>query len=182
MASQKVLLRWDKTMYVSRTGPLTGSLSIYPPDDTWVNMEQRWNDADRGNRKTRRKACHSAPLSTTNPTMTDLGANPGLRGEKPATNSLSYGTALYTGVARISNGHFDNTWTSRPLQPHHSPLQTLNYPFEASYLTYWKTGLFYHGDHVSASLFPGNIQTNWRIFIKLGMNFITLGTTPPFYF
>jgi hypothetical protein len=32
-------------------------------------------------------------LSTINPTWTALGANPGLRGEKPATNRLSYGTA-----------------------------------------------------------------------------------------
>jgi hypothetical protein len=31
-------------------------------------------------------------LSTTNPTWTDMGANPGLRCEKPATNRLSCGT------------------------------------------------------------------------------------------
>jgi hypothetical protein len=42
------------------------------------------------NRSTRRKTCPSATLSTTNPTMTD----PGLRGERPATNRLSHGTAL----------------------------------------------------------------------------------------
>jgi hypothetical protein len=35
----------------------------------------------------------SATLSTTNPTWTDLGANPGPRGERPATNRLSHGTA-----------------------------------------------------------------------------------------
>jgi hypothetical protein len=38
-------------------------------------------------RKTQRKTCPSATLST------DPSANPGLRGEKPATNLLSYGTA-----------------------------------------------------------------------------------------
>jgi hypothetical protein len=32
-------------------------------------------------------------LSTTNPTWPDLGANPGRRGGKPATNRLSYGAA-----------------------------------------------------------------------------------------
>jgi hypothetical protein len=37
----------------------------------------------------------SATLSTTNPTWKDPGANPGLRGERPATNHLSHGTALY---------------------------------------------------------------------------------------
>jgi len=45
------------------------------------------------NRKTRRETCPSATLSTTNPTWTDPGANPGLSGERPATNRLSHGMA-----------------------------------------------------------------------------------------
>jgi hypothetical protein len=40
------------------------------------------------------KTCSNATLSTTNPTWTDPGSNPGLRGEGPATNRLSHGTAL----------------------------------------------------------------------------------------
>jgi hypothetical protein len=44
------------------------------------------------NPRTRRKTCPSATLSTTNPTCFDPGANPGLRGEWPATNDLSHGT------------------------------------------------------------------------------------------
>jgi hypothetical protein len=36
-----------------------------------------------------------APMPTMNPTWTDTGANPGLRGERPATNGLSYGTSLF---------------------------------------------------------------------------------------
>jgi hypothetical protein len=52
--------------------------------------ERRWNDIVTGeNRRTRRKTCPSATLSTTNPT----GIDPGLRGERPATNDLSHGTA-----------------------------------------------------------------------------------------
>jgi hypothetical protein len=47
----------------------------------------------RENRSTRGKTCPSATLSTTNPTWTDPGSNPGLRGERPATNRLSHGTA-----------------------------------------------------------------------------------------
>jgi hypothetical protein len=43
------------------------------------------------NRKTRRKTCLT--LSTTNLTYTDRDANPGLSGEKSATNHLSHGTA-----------------------------------------------------------------------------------------
>ena len=46
------------------------------------------------NRSSRGKTCPSATLSTTNPTWTDPGSNPGLRGERPATNRLSHGTAM----------------------------------------------------------------------------------------
>jgi hypothetical protein len=56
--------------------------------------ERRWSDIDRENRRTRRKTCPCASLSTTNPTWIVLGANPGIRDEKPATNLLSHGTAL----------------------------------------------------------------------------------------
>jgi hypothetical protein len=57
--------------------------------------EQRWNDILTGeNRRTRRKTCPSATLSTTNSTWIDPGANPGLRGERPATNDLSHRTAI----------------------------------------------------------------------------------------
>jgi hypothetical protein len=68
--------------------------------------ERRWNDILTGeNRKTRRKTCPSATLSTTNLTWIDQCANPGLRGERPATNDLSHGTAHeYRLVARISPG------------------------------------------------------------------------------
>jgi hypothetical protein len=38
------------------------------------------------NRNTRGKTCPSATLSTTNPTWTDPGSNPDLRGGRPATN------------------------------------------------------------------------------------------------
>jgi hypothetical protein len=34
-------------------------------------------------------------LYTTNPTWIDPGANPGLSGERPVTNDLSHGTALW---------------------------------------------------------------------------------------
>jgi hypothetical protein len=47
------------------------------------------------NRSTLRKTCPSATLSTTNPTWTDPGSNPGLCGERSETNRLSHGTANY---------------------------------------------------------------------------------------
>jgi hypothetical protein len=40
------------------------------------------------------KTCPSATLSTTNPTWTESGSNPGFRGGRPATNRLSHGTAI----------------------------------------------------------------------------------------
>jgi len=42
------------------------------------------------NRRTRRKTCPSATLSTTNPTWIDPDANLGLRGERPGTSRLSH--------------------------------------------------------------------------------------------
>jgi hypothetical protein len=48
------------------------------------------------NRRTWRRTCPRATLSTTNPMWIDQGANPGLRGERPATNSLSHGTTQQT--------------------------------------------------------------------------------------
>jgi hypothetical protein len=46
------------------------------------------------NRSTRGKTCPSATSSTTNPTWTNLGSNPNLRGERPATNRLTHDTAI----------------------------------------------------------------------------------------
>ena len=48
------------------------------------------------NRSTRRKPGPSATLSTTKPIWTDLGSNPGLRGEKPATTG-GYYTVIFQG-------------------------------------------------------------------------------------
>jgi hypothetical protein len=48
--------------------------------------------------RTRRKTCPSVTLSTTNPTWTDPGSNPGLRGERPATNRISHGTAIASNI------------------------------------------------------------------------------------
>jgi hypothetical protein len=53
------------------------------------------------NRSPRRRTCPRATLSTTNPTWTDLGSNPDLRGERLAANRLSHGTALYLSISRM---------------------------------------------------------------------------------
>jgi hypothetical protein len=46
------------------------------------------------NRRARRKTCPSATLSTINPTWTGPREDPGLRGERPATNRLNHGKAI----------------------------------------------------------------------------------------
>jgi hypothetical protein len=45
------------------------------------------------NRSTWGKTCPNATLSTKNPTWTDPGSNPDLRGGRPAANRLSHDTA-----------------------------------------------------------------------------------------
>jgi hypothetical protein len=68
--------------------------------------ERRWNDILTGqNRITRRKTCPSAILFTTNPAWIDPGANLDLRGERPATNYLSHGTAHKFRVITLKLGH-----------------------------------------------------------------------------
>jgi hypothetical protein len=55
------------------------------------------------NRRTRRKTCPSATLSTTNPTWIDPGTNPGLRGERRATDDLSHRTAHHSVTSQNTN-------------------------------------------------------------------------------
>jgi hypothetical protein len=58
-----------------------------------LNVEQRWNDIDRGKLKDSRKNVSQLHF-VNNLTWTALGASPGLRGEKQVANRLSYGTAV----------------------------------------------------------------------------------------
>jgi hypothetical protein len=61
------------------------------------------------NGTTRRKPSHSATVSTTNPTWTDQGTNPGLRGERQrvtarATEQTIITLVAYNVVQILSNG------------------------------------------------------------------------------
>jgi hypothetical protein len=64
---------------------------VHPPYDIWVCSLGRMI-LTRENWRTQRKTHPRATLSTTNPTWTDPSANPGLCGNRPATNHLSHGT------------------------------------------------------------------------------------------
>jgi len=78
---------WD---YVSELRSPTGLLFILQVIHEHGKPWQ--NDNGGRNRRTRRKTCPSATLSTINPTWTDTGANTGLRDEMPVTNHLNCGS------------------------------------------------------------------------------------------
>jgi hypothetical protein len=79
---------WD---CVSQRPPPASLLFI--PQVIYKSEQPRWNDTDSGNHNNSEKTCPIATLSTTNPTVKDADAYPGLRCERPATNRLSHGTA-----------------------------------------------------------------------------------------
>jgi hypothetical protein len=56
------------------------------------------------NQRTFRKTCPCATLSTTNPTWTDLGANPCLSSERLVTNHLSHCTVKWLLVKQVMYG------------------------------------------------------------------------------
>jgi hypothetical protein len=57
--------------------------------------ETRWNDNDREKQNKSEETCPSATLSTTNPTWTDPGVNPGLCSERPATSPTEQWHGLF---------------------------------------------------------------------------------------
>jgi len=59
-----------------------------------TSVSEWWGHGSGERRKTERKCCPIATLSTTNPTSTGLNSYPVLRGEKPATDSPSHDTFL----------------------------------------------------------------------------------------
>jgi hypothetical protein len=61
----------------------------FPSNGALVEWNWQGKTEERG-----AKTCPSATLSSTNPTWTDPGSNPGLRSGRPAANRLSHGTAL----------------------------------------------------------------------------------------
>lgn len=72
-----------------------------------MNMEQWQYDTDRQNRSTGRETSPSGALST-DLTLTGLGWNLGLRGERPQRDRLSHGTAVVAcnGLRHILVGTF----------------------------------------------------------------------------
>jgi hypothetical protein len=95
---------WD---YVSELRPPAGLLSI--PQMTYEYGEPRWNDIDRENWRTRTETRSSATLSNTHTTWTDPGAIQWHRGERPATNRLSHGTASDLSKLRLQVAAVPNT-------------------------------------------------------------------------
>jgi hypothetical protein len=79
-------MEWE---YVSELRPPAGLLFI--SQVMYGHGETQWKDTGRVKLKSSEKTCPSATSSTTNPTCIVPGANPVLRGERPAPNLLSHG-------------------------------------------------------------------------------------------
>jgi hypothetical protein len=70
-------------------------------------MEHQWNEIDRGKPTTGEKP---VPVSLCPPQISnglDLGSISGLRGERPATNRLSHGTAICNNIYLSRNMNHD---------------------------------------------------------------------------
>jgi hypothetical protein len=77
------------------------------------------------------KTCPNATLSATNPTWTDPGSNPGLRGGRPAANSLSPGTAW----PHVLGGTVQNVVAGRLCARNWAPLDEMF--FSIAWLVAW---------------------------------------------
>jgi hypothetical protein len=56
----------------------------HPSDSTWMSMEQRWNNINRGKQSTTRKTCFISTFSSRNLTALTSTSKLVRRGEKPA--------------------------------------------------------------------------------------------------
>jgi hypothetical protein len=83
----------------------TDGFIIHPPRDYEYGVLVEWYWG-RKTEKLREKTCPTASLSNTNPTWTDKGVKPDIRGERQATNRLNHGTAM----ANICLNTFLNKW------------------------------------------------------------------------
>jgi hypothetical protein len=68
------------------------------------NVEQPVDKELAGKPKYWKETYPNASLSPTNPTLPEPFSNPGLRGGKPATNRLSYGTAITPEYSSVPSG------------------------------------------------------------------------------
>jgi hypothetical protein len=97
-----LVVQVDRMRRCIQTAATNGPI-VHPPDNIWVwRATVEWET-----RRTRRKTCPSATMSTINSTWNGAGANPGLCGERPASNHLSHDTvdslSKNNNMARSSN-------------------------------------------------------------------------------
>jgi hypothetical protein len=73
--------------------PAANGPFVHPPNDTWVNTEQRWNDTDRGKPKDSEENLFQCRFVYSKPHIDFPGSEPGPPWEKPAIKRLCFGTA-----------------------------------------------------------------------------------------
>jgi hypothetical protein len=140
------------------------------------------------NRRTRGKTCPSSTLSTTNPTWTDPGSNPGLRGGRPAANSVSHGTARIRGLLRLLFKFYKQNGTTTPSQqpvttpvPCCSELQEVLKAVFKEFMPYSTTQLSHHTNN-AAGYRPtnaGSIPAEERSLYFSKASRLTLTPTQP---
>jgi hypothetical protein len=88
-------------VHTGSTRPSTTSGLLYLPRWLW-GWRIRWNEDWQEKPKYSEKTCPRYTLSATNPTWPDPGSNPGRRGGKSATNSLSRVSAFCSDICVVS--------------------------------------------------------------------------------
>jgi hypothetical protein len=84
-----VAVHVDGVRLCLETAAETGLFIIPQTIGLYEYEEKRPNGVDRENRRTQTETCPSFTFSSTCPKWTDPGANPGIRGERLATNPLN---------------------------------------------------------------------------------------------
>jgi hypothetical protein len=172
-----------------RLSPLGTSATNWPivpaPDARWWCMwSSRWNENWQGKPQYSEKTFPSATLSTTNPTWPDLGSNPGRRGGKPATNRLSYGTALKNPYWEAANSSAGPKILLLVMEPKDSLPQLYVYAIRIAchchrcliYLIQFRNQVMQHANLINKSFIPPNMfrlfQSSWGASTKFSTKII----------
>jgi hypothetical protein len=112
-----------------------------------VTHELKWSSSEiiltgRKKKTSWKKTCPSTNFSTTNSIWIDLSINPGLHGEKPKTNCVSYNTADNTALMenKSNTGNMIHLLHEYKLNKLNSKIvQDIKHLYKAYITTVWNT-------------------------------------------